>query len=75
MVIDKKKLRQIKANELFPGAVFYLLQEDGEFSKCEVQLECYWSFQLQKYREMTKKFSLEGRLFTRRDKAFHDFRD
>jgi hypothetical protein len=75
MVIDIKKLRPIKANELFPGAIFYLLRDDGEFDKCDCQPDSYSPRQLKEYREATKKYSVEGKLFTRRDKAFHDFRE
>lgn len=68
---NEQDLRQCNANELFLGAVFWIKQEDGSFHKATIPEV---SDQVcNKYRQGLVKFSQEGRLWTRRDKAFKHF--
>lgn len=74
--ITEADLQPIKANVLKPGYIFYLKQDNGEFHKCEVDLA--WvptPRMLEEYKKGLKKFSQEGKLFARRDKPGHDFRE
>lgn len=72
-MIDEKALRPCKANELFPGAIFYLKMEDSTFARCVIEMDGYSVPQKEQYRKMTSDFSKTGCLFVRRDKPFHDF--
>jgi hypothetical protein len=74
--MDEKKLKPCKANELFEGAVFWVKMDDGTLEKCVCALAWYPTEEmLTAYRAWIKKMSIEGRLFTRRDKPFQCFRD
>lgn len=72
----EKELVPIKAGDLKPGFIFWIKQENGEFHKAELDLA--WNNtkrMLEEYRAGLKKMSIEGKLFTRRDKPGQDFRD
>lgn len=73
---DPKDLIQIKANQLKPGDVFYLKNDEGKFERCSVNLADYPTpYKMQCFREWLKKKSEEGRLHFRRDKGGKDFSD
>lgn len=70
---DEKDLRQCNASELTLGAVIWLKQPDGEFHKMTVEPPPAGTKNGIEYREQLAKWSKEGRLWTRRDKAFKHF--
>ena len=71
---DIKELRELKGNEIVPGVYFYLKNEDGSFSTCHIDPE-----ELKdpnrtiSLRELTKQYSKQNRLYTRRDKPLKSF--
>lgn len=72
----EKDLIQIKAGDLREGYTFWIKQDDGTFDMAVVDLKWYPTpDMLAKYREGIKKFSVEGKLFARRDKPGKSFRD
>ena len=74
--ITEDMLRPCTANELHVGATFYVKRDDGKFERAVIDLSYYTTANmLQQFKDWVKKNSREKRLFTRRDKAFHDFRD
>lgn len=76
MIIDEKLLMQVQAKDLFDGAIVYIKQDNGTFEKCEIDLCWYPTHNLMnQFRAEMKRLSLAGRIFSRRDKAFKDFRD
>lgn len=74
--VTKDLLVPCKASELKPGFIFYIVRDDGTFDKCEVDLKCYPTPGMkEKFRAKLREWSKTGKMFRRRDKAFHDFRD
>jgi len=74
--ITEDLLRPCAANELKIGATFYVKRDDGKFERAVIDLSYYTTANmLQQFKDWVKTKSKEGKLFTRRDKAFNDFRD
>lgn len=69
-------LRACQGKELFEGAVYYIEDVNGILHKCVLEL-AWWPTERMKQEARTTiaRYSKEGKLFTRRDKAFQDFRD
>jgi hypothetical protein len=70
---NEKDLKPCTASELFAGAVFWIRQDNGEFHKATIPKE--GEYITNAYRRGIKKFSIEGKLWTRRDKPFKHFWD
>jgi hypothetical protein len=74
--ITEDLLRPCTANELKIGATFYVKRDNGKFERGVIDLAYYVTpNMLQQFKDWVKTKSKEGKLFTRRDKAFNDFRD
>jgi hypothetical protein len=77
MKIDSKDLVQADINDFVAGGTFYRKDSEGEYSKCTIptatQFERYTPIEKMMYRELTKKFHAEGRLFVNRNKPFENF--
>lgn len=70
MKIDPKKL-SLLTGSIQPGGIFYKLEEDGSYSRCqfdEIELEGSDGIWISQVTETLKK---EGKLFLRRDKPWH----
>jgi len=67
MKIDPKSLAPLDLENMFPGITFYRKESDDDYAKCmaptQSELDKMTEHQKWSYREATKKYSAENRLF------------
>jgi hypothetical protein len=71
-MIDPKDLRELKTSEMQVGGVFYLKNDNGSFSMCQIT-ESDLKRDGKRIRELTIKYAKENRLFVRINRPFQSF--
>lgn len=77
MKLDPKDIIPAELKDFLPGGTFYRKESENDYAKCVIpsatELEKMTEHEKWRYREATKKFSAEGRLFVNRNKPFQNF--
>lgn len=77
MLIDPKNLIPLPVKDWKPGGIFYRKESEDDYAMCVAptveEMEKMSIWEQCEYREMTKKFLAEGRLFVNRNRPFESF--